>query len=150
MTSYKSPSTGAPPTMGRRLDIGGENVLLPFLREYAEIMCGEPGKFGVIGHKVSQLLPTQTISSIDLSLLVLDPEEPLPPVVPSLEDFAPPPSTSVPETVKDPPKRSAKASSPAEPEGKEEETAGILMSASPSTERRYQMAKDLHHYEVEK
>ena len=150
MTSYKSPSSGAPTTMVRRLDIGGENVLLPFLREYAEIMCGDPGKFGVIGHKVSQLLPTQTINSIDLSLLVLDPEEPLPPLVPSLEDFSPPLSTTVPETVKDPPRRSAKVSSPAEPEGKEEEIASGPMTVSLSAEKRFQTAKDLHHYEVEK
>ena len=84
MSSTKSYSA-MPATMSRRLDIGGENYLLPFLRESVEIMSSDPQKYGVCGYRISQLLPTQTVNSFDLSLLILDPVNPMPPSKPTME-----------------------------------------------------------------
>ena len=84
MSSIKS-SSAVPATMSRRLDIGGENYLLPFLRESVEIMSSDPQKYGVCGYRISQLLPTQTVNSFDMSLLILDPVNPTPPSKPTME-----------------------------------------------------------------
>ena len=75
MSSTKSYSA-VPATMSRRLDIGGDNYLLPFLRESVEIMSSDPQKYGVCSYRISQLLPTQTVNSFDMSLLILDPVSP--------------------------------------------------------------------------
>ena len=75
MASSK-PNSAVPATMSRRLDIGGDNYLLPFLRESVEIVSSDPQKYGVCSYRISQLLPTQTVNSFDMSLLILDPVSP--------------------------------------------------------------------------
>ena len=94
MAQYK-PSITSPVAMAKRLDIGGEHRVIPFLREAVEIMSSDPQKYGLCGHKVNQLLPAQTLNSFDISLLVFDPVSP--PFEPTLEStLAEPPTIASP------------------------------------------------------
>ena len=85
MAQSKSSSSLAPAFLSQRLDIGGENKLMPFLRECVEVMCADPQKYGVCGHRINQILPAQTVNVFDMSLLILDPVKPVAPPKPTME-----------------------------------------------------------------
>ena len=161
MASYRIPPT-APTAMTKRLDIGRENHLMPFLREAVDIMCSDPQKYGLCGHRINQLLPSQTLNSFDLSLLVLDPVAPIPPAEPSLETIRAelPPTIASPslpkepakETSKDTSKKAAKASA----EGKEEEptststtVSSFILTPAVDAESLLKRAQEKHRIEME-
>ena len=98
------PSITSLVAIAKRLDIGGNHRVIPLLREAIEIMSSDPQKYGLCGHKVSQLLPTQTLNSFDISLLVFDPIAPIPPSEPTLESILAdlPPTIASPSLSKEP------------------------------------------------
>ena len=135
------PSPTASIAMSKRLDIGGDLRVIPFLREAVEVISSDPQKCGLCGHKINQLLPAQTLNSFDISLLVFDPVPPIPPSEPTLESILAelPPTVASPslskEPAKEPSKDTSKKSSRSAIEGKEEETTSptvLLSSPSPT------------------
>ena len=104
MAQYKPSIIASPVAMAKRLDIGGELRVIPFLREAVEIMSSDPQKYGLCGHKVNQLLPAQTLNTFDISLLVFDPVPPSPPSEPTLESIHAelPPTIASPSLSKEP------------------------------------------------
>ena len=129
---------------------------MPFLREAVDIMCADPQKYGLCGHRINQLLTSQTLNSFDLSLRVLDPVAPIPPAEPSLETIRAelPPTIASPsltkepakETSKDTSKKSAKASA----EGKEEEPVSTsTITPAVDAESLLKKAQEKHRIEME-
>ena len=98
------PSITSLVAIAKRIDIGGDHRVIPLLREAIEIMSSDPQKYGLCGHKVSQLLPAQILNSFDISILVFDPIAPIPPSEPTLESILAdlPPTIASPSLSKEP------------------------------------------------
>ena len=149
MAQYKPSIIASPVAMAKRLDIGGELRVIPFLREAVEIMSSDPQKYGLCGHKVNQLLPAQTLNTFDISLLVFDPVPPSPPSEPTLESIHAelPPTIASPslskEPVKEGSKDTSKKSSRTAIEGKEEETFSSTSLPSPPSSTPVAVAETL-------
>ena len=96
-------------------------------------MSSDPQKYGVCGYRISQLLPTQTVNSFDMSLLILDPVNPVPLSKPSMESVlleaqAPLVSSSLAkEPAKEPTRETGKKS--AKPEAADVEPPASLSTA---------------------
>ena len=161
MAFYRLPPT-APAAMAKRLDIGGENHQMPFLREAVDIMCADPQKYGLCGHRINQLLPSQTLNSFDLLLVVLDPVAPVPPAEPSLETICAelPPTIASPSLTKEPAKEmskdTSKKSAKAFAEGKEEEPVStsftiptLILTPAVDAESLLKKAQEKHRIEME-
>jgi hypothetical protein len=73
MSLAKLAASATPVPMSKKLEIFGENRTIPFIREACDVMNANPQRYGNVGYKILKELPTLTVNSFDLSLLLLEP-----------------------------------------------------------------------------